>query len=125
MNDRAPAEPDSEPQGASEQNGRKRVPPDGKETSRLSLEIFVVFLSAFAIIVTLILTTLAGTRQSANLILELQNVRETRLEDVRDAIGSNVNSLDFRIREIESRISNLEGQLTNQQEGSTCETEEC
>ena len=116
MSDKAPPKPDSEPQGASEQNGRKRVPPDGIETSRLSLEIIAVFLSSFAIIVTLILTTLAGTSQSANLILELQNVRETRLADVREAIGSNVNSLDSRIREIESRISNLEGQLTNQQE---------
>ena len=64
----------------------------------------------------MILTSLAGTRQSAELILQLQSVRETRLADVRDAIGSSVNSLDSRIREIESRISNLEGQLTNQQE---------
>lgn len=125
MSDKPPIEPDLEPQGASKQIGRERVPADRTETSRLSLETITVFLSAIAIIVTLILTTLAGTKQSANLILQLQSVRETRLEDVREAIGSNVNSLDSRLREIESRMSNLEGQLTNQEEGSSCEPDAC
>lgn len=92
MSDKAPPEPDSEPQGTNEQNGKRRVPTDDTRTSRLSAEIIAVFLTGFAIVVTMILTSLAGIRTSSNLIIQLQNVRETRLEDVRDAIGSNVNS---------------------------------